>query len=208
MQTVLDYTLQQSSGPEPVEPVTLDEVKAWMNFEYDRDDELIRGIIQAARHTVETDTRLSLLTQTWIARLHSDPACNSLHFCEGSKEGLKLTHGPLASVTSITYLDEDGASQTWSSSNYEVDTKPNPGVIWLAYDASWPTVRDTQNAVTITYVVGYSATSNDRRYRLARQAMLMLIAHWYQNREAIAPGNMKAIEHGYNNLIEHARLRT
>jgi len=69
----------------------------------------------------------SILTTTWDLWL---PAfCNEI----------ELKYGPIQSVSSIAYYDEDGALQTLASSNYEVLAGEFVGKIVKAADTVWPT---------------------------------------------------------------------
>jgi uncharacterized phiE125 gp8 family phage protein len=86
---------------------------------------------------------------------------------------------PVISVTSITYLDENGNSQTLPQNLYEVDTYR--GIIGEAVDQDFPDTYLSLNDVTITYVSGFgtSATSCPTDIRIA---ILKMIANIYENR--------------------------
>ena len=101
---------------------------------------------------------------------------------------------PLQSVTSITYVDDAGDTQTLSSSLYQVDTKSQPGRIIPAYGESWPTVRsNTLNAVTVNFVAGYGDDPEDVPAGL-RHAVKFLCGHWFEQRETVVIGNGITIE--------------
>lgn len=88
-----------------IEPVSLAEAKAHLRVEVNDENSLIQTLITAARQYVETATRRALLQQTWDDKLDAFP-CGAI----------VLPLSPVTSVTSITYLDTAGVSQTWSSS--------------------------------------------------------------------------------------------
>jgi uncharacterized phiE125 gp8 family phage protein len=90
---------------------------------------------------------------------------------------------PLISVSSITYVDGNGTTQTLSAAAYKVDTDSEPGRITPAYGYCWPTTRAEINAIAITYVAGYATRAAVPAS--IKQAMLLLIGHWYENREAV-----------------------
>lgn len=100
---------------------------------------------------------------------------------------------PLRSVTSITYTDEDGATQTLSTDVYDVDTKRRPGRIFLKFDQSWPSTREIPQAVKVTFKSGYGPLSQDVPAHL-KLALFMIVAHWYENREPVAIGFSAALE--------------
>lgn len=127
------------------EPLSLTEAKDHLRVTDSTDDNDISAMIEAGRRHLEIETRRSIPQQTRL-----------LKFDDGWPPfPIQLPYGPLQSVSSISYLDSNGDSQTWSSANYEVDTARD--VIHLAYNVTTPSVRIIQNAVTITYVAGYAS---------------------------------------------------
>jgi uncharacterized phiE125 gp8 family phage protein len=69
---------------------------------------------------------------------------------------------PLGSTSiTVSYFDEDGASQTFGSTKYDVvNPTDDPGYIEPAYDEEWPSTRDRIDAVTLRFVAGYSSAAN------------------------------------------------
>ena len=162
--------------PPAIEPVSLTEAKLHLRADVDDDDSLIESLIQTAREMVEGIARRALITQTWKYILDEFP--------DGDE--LMLPLPPLQSVTTIIYKDQGGASSTFAASDYIVNTDTEPGKVVLAYGKSWPsTSLYPTGAVTVQFVAGYGDDPTDvpEKYR---QAMLLLIGHWYENREAIA----------------------
>jgi uncharacterized phiE125 gp8 family phage protein len=51
-------------------------------------------------------------------------------------------------------------------------------------DDSWPSTDDDINVVTIVYVCGYGASSSSVPKAL-KQAIYLMIAHLYENRQAV-----------------------
>lgn len=138
-----------------MEPLTLTEAKLYLRVDQSTEDNLISGMVVAARQWVETYTRRALVTQTWDFRYES--------FMD-TRQPLILPKAPLQSVTSITYLDEDGVSQTLASSNYSVRTLSGAtagrGYIELNDDVSLPSLyTDALAPVTVRAVCGYGAAA-------------------------------------------------
>lgn len=162
-----------------VEPVTLAEIKAQCRVDHDDENELLNSLIVAARETVETLTGRALMTQTWDWKFHEFPEHD---------EGLTIPLGQVTSITSITYLDTAGASQTWSSSDYRTDIPTGPKAalarIEPGYGISYPSTYDVMNAIAVRFVAGYGSTPETVPSSLCH-AIKLLVAHWYQNREAI-----------------------
>jgi len=160
--------------------VSLDDVKQQSRIDVTTDDAYISEfLIPAAEETVEAYLRRPLLVRTYKLTMDGWPA----------GDRLTLPKPPLISVSSVVYYDEDGASATYASSNYIVDTASQPGRLVLKSGSSWPsTVLQEINGVEITFTAGY-ATVPDIPLR-ARQAVLVLAATLYEHRESIvaAPG--------------------
>lgn len=147
------------------EPIPLEEFKAHARVVDAEEDALLAGYVMAARKVIERRTHRALITQTWTASIDRFPL---------SQDGMiELPGGKLQSVTSISYVDLAGATQTWSSSEYTVHTEFDPGRIGLAHNEDWPAVREWGLPITITYIVGYGDDPADVPEDL-RMAILML----------------------------------
>lgn len=168
--------LVRTAGPS-VEPITLDDAKAQTRNDLDNEDALILAQIAAAREYAETTTERALITQTWRYSLDRFPAV------------IRLPMSPVQQVTEIKYIDALGVQQTLSTSMYRADTDTDPARITPAYNEVWPVTHPVTNAVEITYVAGYGDSASDVPQSI-RQAMLMLLAHWDENRSGVNVGNI------------------
>ena len=165
------------TGP-AVEPVSLTEAKSHLRVDITDDDALITALITAARQMAEEISRRALITQTWKYILDAWP----------KGDELTLPLPPLQSVASITYKDKDGNSATFSSGSYIVDADCEPGRVVLAYGATWPsTTLYPAGAITVQFTAGYGDSASDVPQAI-RQAMLLMIGHWYENREQVTVG--------------------
>jgi uncharacterized phiE125 gp8 family phage protein len=170
--------------PVSTEPVSLAEAKTHMKVEEDAEDSLILDLISAAREYCESFTRRTIATQTLETYCDSFPHCDHI----------KLPMPPLRSVTSVKYTDSDGTETTLANTEYLVDTVN--GRIVLPYGGSWPTATmNPVNPIKIRYVAGYTTLPAQ-----IKQAMLLLIGHWYDNRELV--GDVK----GHTAFSVHALL--
>lgn len=167
------------------EPITLAETKDAIKVDVTDDDALIVRLIIAARVAAETYLHRYLVTQTLEAYFDSFPRYPNPAYSQfGTKWEILLP--PLQSVTSITYVDNDGITQTLSASDYVVDTKTQPTRITPAYGLSWPSTRDQNNAVTIRFVAGYGAPAAVPQ--CIKTWMLMRVKSMYENREQLIVG--------------------
>ena len=116
---------------------------------------------------------------------------------------------------SIKYYDESDVEQTWSSAEYVVDTDCDyKGAVYPARTYAWPATRLFPKAVHIEYVAGYedSAASPvdlaDNVPQTLKQAILILIAHWYENREETIVGTtVERVPDAYDALIANHKVR-
>lgn len=127
-------------------PVSLNEVKLQRRIETTdtAEDNLLTALIRAAVDYAERATRRQLVLATYDAKFDAFPCF-----------GYSLPPAPLRSVASISYVDTAGASQTLSSSIYRALLDEEPGAVRLAYSQSWPSIRDTENAVTVRFRAGH-----------------------------------------------------
>lgn len=168
-----------NSGPS-VEPLTLLEVKNHLRLDAsdNTEDDLLNALITAARQDCEKFQGRAYITQTWELWLDAFPG----------QDFIKLNKSPVQSVSSIKYYDTDDTEATFSSDDYFVDTKSEPGRVVLNYSESWPsTTLRPANGVCVTFVAGYGDAASDVPQYI-KNAMLLLIGHLYENREAVITG--------------------
>lgn len=182
-----------------VEPVSLTEAKTQCRVDIADDDTYISALITAARSHLEMIARpqLAMITQTWECLLDDWPGGDTL----------ELRPYPLQSVTSVKYTDQAGAETTYSSANYLVDTYSEPGRLRLKTGASWPSASLRElNGVAIRFVAGYGAAGTAVDMQL-RQAILLLVAHWYENREPVLTTGAQAVSMPFTvtALMQHWR---
>lgn len=176
-----------------VEPLTLAEAKRHLRVEVDNDNDLIRSLTVAAREHVEAQTGRRLVTQTWDLK-GAFPMCGPVW----------LPFAPATSVTSITYLDQAGVSQTWSSALYRVLLPTGPhaqrGYIEPAYGQSYPSTYAVSEAVAVRFVCGYGASGASVPASILA-AMKLLVGHWYEQRVAVSEGNLTEVPLAVDRLL-------
>ena len=177
--------LKRIVGPATL-PVSVDEAKAHLAVDHSDHDAMIEGLTRAALAHAEQWCGRAFEPQTWELTLDEFPASE-----------IELPLGPLQSVASVRYIDADGVEQTIDPAEYEVDLSSSDG--WVVAVGSWPVVMGIINAVRVRFVAG-DETPED-----VRHAILLLIGHWYANREA--GGASEAIPFGVDALLGlHRRM--
>lgn len=164
-----------------VEPITTTEAKLHLRVDHADEDALIGGLVTAAREWCEGFQGRAYVTQTWDYTLDSFP---------GGDGRIEIPKPPLQSITSVSYVDADGATQTVSSSDYTVDTAGIVGSVVPAYGESWPTTRAIPNAVTIRFVAGYGSAADVPE--TAKAAMKLMLGTYYMSREQAVIGTITA----------------
>jgi uncharacterized phiE125 gp8 family phage protein len=186
--------------PPRFDPVTVREVKGKMGMPLDflDQDAFIYLSIKAATAHFERygQVQRALMPQTWEKILQRWPSCDYV----------ELPLPPLVSVTSVTYLDEDGDSAVMDAADYIVSTDQEPGGIVLAANASWPsTTLLPVDPIRIRYECGYAdASLVPPEIRLA---ILLLVEKHYDGHDLSETGGMidAAVRNGTVGLIsKHA----
>ena len=179
-------SLSLVTGP-TLEPVTLAEAQEHCRVDSRAEDAFLTRAIQTAREYVESVTNRALITQTWDWTLDRFPCATSF----------EVPRPNLLSVTSISYMDTDGATQTWASTNYRVGVragpKAQPGRIELAYQQSYPLTRSVIDAVTIRFIAGYHATAATAVTNCPaalKSAILLLVGEMYERRTEVIVGTI------------------
>lgn len=204
------------------EPIQLVDAYRHLRIEYDSngsaDDAWLEAQIPAAREYCEIELGRSLAARTITRTTNKFPTISVDGYVGPS---IELPLGPVRSITSVTYLryqtdsngdqvlDSNGDSvtetATLAASTYDLDTYVTPNRLVLAYGQSWPTSLDAVNSVRVTYVTGYMGApdSNDHPVlpKTARSAILLMLGHLYENREAVAGVGLIEIPLGVTALL-------
>ena len=176
-----------------VEPVTLTEAKLHLRVDHSDEDGLIQGLIKLARQDVERMCTVALIEQSWSMALDYWP-----------DRTFEIRLWPVASVDSISWRDSAGDAHVVDPSTYAVDLASRPARIALVGGANWPDGElYPLGAVSIQFTAGFGAdgTAVPARYK---QAMLLLIGHYYENREATLTGtgaNVQLLPFGVTALL-------
>jgi uncharacterized phiE125 gp8 family phage protein len=191
-------------------PISLADAKLHLRLNDDDADDLVRGLLDAAIALIENDTRRALVTRTmdftidydWPRYNNRDSARYNDQWLDdpwlGGCRRIVLPFPPLQSVTSITYVDNTGATQTLAADQYLVNKTGIEGVIEPAYAVTWPTVRRQMNAITVRFVCGYGAA--DVVPEPLKQAMKLLLWNWHDNPGATTAGQISEVPMAVDSL--------
>ena len=164
------------SGP-AMEPVSLSEAKAHLRVDTSDEDTLISSLITAARIHVELSSSKVLITQSWKIYFDRWP---SKSFCE-------IPVAPLQGISAVSVFDAQDNSESVDPAGWFADTVSVTGRLVRRFAALWPDPARAANGIEIALTAGYGDTSADVPQTL-RQAILLLVAHWFETREPVVLG--------------------
>ena len=154
---------------------TTAEAKDFLKVDTTADDTLIDNLIKAATQSCEIytnryflDTLVTQYADKWV-------------------DIENLYKSPVSAITHIKYYDSDDSLQTLAGTVYLLDEVSQPARIGLKPNQSYPNIANRINAVAVQYTVGYGTASTDVPEGI-RQAVLMTIANWYENRQTVITG--------------------
>jgi uncharacterized phiE125 gp8 family phage protein len=159
-------------------PIGLARAKAHLRVDWDdaENDALIAAQLRGAIAAIEKRTGRSLSPQAFTEWAPRFPAC--------PEERLTLARDPVASITSVTYVDAEGAEQTLDPADYR-SIEGEPWSIIAPFGGSFPSTEPRPDAVRVSYVAGYDEGQCPADLQAA---VLLMLAHLYANREAVVVG--------------------
>lgn len=167
----------------PASLLTLAEARNWLRIDAADQDSTIQQAIDAAVQHLDGWTGIlgrCLVTQTWRSFAVRLPSANCF---------LPLPLAPCASITAVRWRDAAGTAITFSPTSYTLVDQTAGPALWfdpqaaLAIPLPLPALRP--DAVEIDAVYGQPAAEVPAPLR---QAALLLMAHWFENRSAAAFG--------------------
>lgn len=156
-------------GP-AVEPIPVAEMKAYLRLDEDDtgQDELIAGLVKAARLMVEAASRRALIAQRWRVMRDAWP-----------QDGVvMLPVSPLIAVDGIKVFDAAGIAVDIPAAVIESDRASDPPRLRVADP---PLPGQPRNGIVIDCRAGYG-TAPDAVPAPLRLAIKMLVARWFENR--------------------------
>jgi uncharacterized phiE125 gp8 family phage protein len=175
--------------PPGSEPVTLEEAKAHLEYEFSDRDLLISSLITAARIHAEMVCQRQFITATWDLVLDAFPGQMLMGVPAGVPFSLPghavlLNKSPVQSVSYINYQDMSSTLQTMPPENYTVDTSSDPTRITPIFGQIWQPTLPQVGAVKIRFVAGYGEP--DDVPEGIKSWIKLRVATLFQHREEVA----------------------
>lgn len=151
--------------------VALADAKEQLRVDFDDDDKRILRLVAGAQRLIHGPQGIgvALTSSTWRLSL------------DRFEPVIEIPLGPVTAISSITYVDETGATQTLTAvTDFLVDLDRRPARVVPAFSKCWPPARCQPGAVKITFVAGPTSPDED-----LVQAILLTITDWYSQPEAL-----------------------
>ncbi len=178
-----------------ITPITLSEVKDQLRVDHDDDDALLERLIAVAVAFTDVQGALgqAMISQKWAQWLDSN-----------TNGTVKLILGPFQVLNAVRYYDLSGTLQDDDVNNYEIFGTATYTTIQPKDGESWPETQDRQDAIKIEYTIGYGDTVDDVPDTI-RHALMLLVGHWYDNREQSGMDELSNIPFGFESLLNMHR---
>lgn len=180
--------------------VTLAEAKLHCKVDNDADDSLITNLITSAKKSCEKFMNRATFNQTWLASFDYIDFVKSKNYY--------LPFGKIQEVNSVTTFSEDNTGTIINPDNYRYFS--NRFIFNSNYNL--PAYGDyrTDGTLYIDWVVGFGELPGDIPQDI-KQAALLLIRHWYENRGAVyeaigGKSDLEALPLGVSDILSSHRI--
>ncbi len=184
------HRLERVTAPAPL--LDMEAVKQHVRAaEFDDDDALLEIYLATAMAALDGPDGLlgrAIVSQNWSFTV-AGPDRDGRVF-------LPLT--PAISLQAITYFDPAGSVITPSLTGWALDAG-NDFAFVTPPDDVWPALADRWDALTVTYAAGYGTPSEVPAN--IRHIALLMIGHWYKNREAVTDKAMVSLPMAVETLL-------
>jgi uncharacterized phiE125 gp8 family phage protein len=158
--------------PPENEPVDLETAKTYARVDNDSDDDLMNMFITSARTWCEAYCGRSFITQTLSVFYDFDEVCKNTF--------IRLPISPVQSIDSLVAYNEDGDDTEISEDDYYLSGDR----LIFKVGIGWPNDMRYFDSFAVNAIVGFGDEGADVPMPI-REAILRLVAHIYQNREAM-----------------------
>ncbi|HET6969968.1 MAG TPA: head-tail connector protein [Phenylobacterium sp.] len=163
--------------------VSLSEAKAQLRVTSSAEDAVITRYLKAAQAEAErlTQRRYAAQTLEWIL----DGFCDDLVLpVAGAGDASEMT------VDFVKYVDLQGVTQTLDPTAYWVSPAGPSLRIKKPWTVFWPILGDGAERLVIRFSI---ADPDPTAHQDVAQAIVLLVAHWYANREAVVGVDARAV---------------
>lgn len=169
--------------PPAIKPLTLARAKQHLRVDFDDENATIEALIAAATAYLDGWTgilRRCLCQQQWRSDADAFRTC------------MRLPLFPAIGIVSVVYRDVAGVEQPVDASNYSLRVDDRGAYVQFVSGFSAPPLSLEGAAVSVTAKYGYAdiagegdAPATSSVPEDLKAAMLMLLSHWYEHRDAV-----------------------
>jgi uncharacterized phiE125 gp8 family phage protein len=155
-------------------PVSLQEARSHLRVDDGDSDTEIEALIDAATSYLDGPTGVlgrCLMAQTWRQDYDCFERC------------MRLPLFPALEIVSVKYDDANGVEQTIDSANYDLRHDARGAYVQFKDTFSFPQTKAQRPAIRIE--AGYGYADADSIPVALKQAILLLIGHWFDSRSAV-----------------------
>lgn len=179
------------STPPAEAPVSLAEAKAHLRVDWTDEDSIIQSYLDAAIAVLDGPTGWlgrAMCAQSW-QHVCAKPDCGKVW----------LTAQPNA-LTSIYYLEPTTKVETLATlADFRVHSDGYRFAVVPKTGKEWPAHAVRSDALKLTYTTGYGGSSAVPKP--IKQAVLLLVGHWFKEREAATVVAMRELPFGVQALL-------
>lgn len=189
--TAPDHLLTMTGAPDPL--VTLAEAKAHLEYADSDRDSYITALCAAATEMLDGPHGMigkAVGEQVWTMALRNVPSGQ-----------IPIPIFPVKALQSVAYYDAANVSQTINVNQFRLVANEDYAYLEPVAGFTWPAVYDRADAITFTVQLGMAEVPNGMK-----QAALLMVANWFENREAVSDKTMLPVPFAIESLINRWRV--
>ncbi|MCW0235273.1 MAG: head-tail connector protein [Ferrovibrio sp.] len=176
--------------------VSLPDAKRHLRVDYDDDDAYIASLVGAAVANIDGP-------EGWLGRaLGEQSLVLTLDAFPCGRRRLSIPLPPLVSVEAVSYIDGSGTEQSLAGFRVFGVGAPYGGYVLPPLGQDWPRTHCDPGSVTVEFTAGYG----NGIPAPVRHAILLMIGHWFRNREAVEDAKLAELPMGVAALLNPLRV--
>ncbi len=189
--TAPTHLLTMTGAPDPL--VTTAEAKAHLEYADSDRDAYIGALCSAASEMLDGPHGMigkAINEQTWTFALRTVPTGQ-----------IEIPIFPVKALQAVTYYNANNVSQVINVNQFRLVANEDYAYLEPVAGFTWPVLYDRADAVTFTVQLGMSAAPAG-----LKQAALLLVSHWFENREAVSDKAMLPVPFALESLVNRWRV--
>lgn len=185
------HLLTMTGAPDPL--VTLAEAKAQLEYADTDRDTYITSLCAVASEMIDGPYGMvgkAINEQTWTFALRAAPSGI-----------IDVPFVPAKALQAVTYFDTDNVSQAINVNQFLLVANEDYAYLEPVSGFTWPALYDRADAITFTLQLGMADVPAGLKH-----AALLLVSHWFENREPVADKAMMAVPFALESLVNRWRV--